>query len=75
MVTCSSKQDAAATGPRLAARFIELMKEAEAAGCRRPESKGKGEKLSAIEKWPNDAKVAVLVTPMFETWSPGKAPS
>ena len=31
--------------------------------------------MSTIEKWPNDAKVAVLVTPMFETWSPGKAPS
>lgn len=25
--------------------------------------------------WPNDAKIAVLVTVMFETWSEGKAPS
>lgn len=31
--------------------------------------------LANIAAWPNDAKVAVLVTPMFETWSPGKAPS
>lgn len=31
--------------------------------------------MTTIEKWPDDAKVAVLVTPMFETWSVGKAPS
>lgn len=26
-------------------------------------------------RWPNDARIAVLVTVMFETWSEGKAPS
>jgi peptidoglycan/xylan/chitin deacetylase (PgdA/CDA1 family) len=35
-----------------------------------------GEELSThIKEWPNAAKIAVLVTPMFETWSIGKAPS
>jgi allantoinase len=28
-----------------------------------------------VKEWPNRAKVAVLVTSMFETWSPGKAPA
>ncbi|MGH7774819.1 MAG: polysaccharide deacetylase family protein [Candidatus Binatia bacterium] len=27
------------------------------------------------QRWPNDAKIAVLVTVMFETWSEGKSPS
>ena len=38
-------------------------------------NRGEGRELSNIEKWPGGAKVAVLVTPMFETWSVGKAPS
>lgn len=31
--------------------------------------------MTTIERWPHDASVAVLVTPMFENWSEGKAPS
>lgn len=28
-----------------------------------------------FREWPSGAKIAVLVTPMFETWLPGKAPA
>jgi peptidoglycan/xylan/chitin deacetylase (PgdA/CDA1 family) len=30
--------------------------------------------LKTITRWPNDEKIAVLVTVMFEVWSEGKAP-
>ena len=30
---------------------------------------------SEIQRWAHDSKLAVLITVMFETWAPGKAPS
>ena len=30
--------------------------------------------ISTITRWPNDEKIAVMVTIMFEVWSEGKAP-